>query len=115
MPNDGQIVFEVELDGKKAKIDLRELTSAIQKETVKWDDAAKKGTSNMTDSFSRFVKKGIAGISAVKIAKDLLDVGKASIQAASDLQEVQNVVDVTFGESAGEIEAWAKRPDHNLD
>lgn len=33
---------------------------------------------------------------------------KESITAASDLQEVQNVVDVTFGEGAHQIEVWAK-------
>ena len=46
---------------------------------------------------------------AAAIAKKILDIGKAAVQAASDLEEVQNVVDVTFGEGASQIEAWAKR------
>lgn len=38
----------------------------------------------------------------------LTDFAKESIQLASDLEEVQNVVDVTFGEGADSIYAWAK-------
>ena len=39
----------------------------------------------------------------------LLSIGKDALQAASDLEEVQNVVDVTFGSAgAKKIEAWAK-------
>jgi hypothetical protein len=34
--------------------------------------------------------------------------GKAAIESASDLAEVQNVVDVTFGDGAGKIESWSK-------
>lgn len=37
----------------------------------------------------------------------LIDVGKEAIQTASDIQEVQNVVDVTFGDNAAAIESWA--------
>ena len=35
-------------------------------------------------------------------------VSKSAIQLASDLEEVQNVVDVTFGEASGEVEQFAK-------
>ena len=54
------------------------------------------------------LKKLVAGFSAVKIGKALLDLGKDALQAASDLQEVQNVVDVTFGGNSNQIEKWAK-------
>ena len=55
------------------------------------------------------VKKVVSTISAAAIGKMLLNIGKDAIQAASDLQEVQNVVDVTFGDAgAKKIEAWAK-------
>ena len=55
------------------------------------------------------VKKIAGTISAAKIGQALLNIGKDAIQAASDLQEVQNVVDVTFGSNANKIEAWAKK------
>ena len=55
------------------------------------------------------IKKVVGTISAAAIGKMLLNIGKDAIQAASDLQEVQNVVDVTFGNAgAKKIEAWAK-------
>ena len=108
MANDGQIVFEVTADGKHAIADIKAITAAIQKETKKWDDSAKKSADSIMDSFSGMLKKLVAGFSAVKIGKMLLDIGKDALQAASDLQEVQNVVDVTFGDNASKIEKWAK-------
>ena len=106
--NDGQIVFEVTADGKHAVADIKAITAAIQKETKQWDAAAKQSTDNISNGFSSMLKKLAAGFSAVKIGKALLDFGKDALQAASDLAEVQNVVDVTFGDNANQIEKWAK-------
>lgn len=108
MANDGQIVFEVTADGKHAIADIKEITRAIQTETKNWDTAAKQSTDNMSNHFSSMLKKLVAGFSAVKIGKALLDLGKDAVQAASDLEEVQNVVDVTFGDGAAKIESWSK-------
>lgn len=108
MANDGQIVFEVTADGKHAIADIRDITKAIQQETGKWDGAAKTATDGIMGSFSGLLKKLVAGFSAVKVGKALLDLGQDALQAASDLQEVQNVVDVTFGSNANQIEEWAK-------
>ena len=108
MANDGQIVFEVTADGKHAIADIKEITRAIQQETQKWDKDAKTATDNMGNGFSSMLKKIAAGFSAVKIGKALLDIGSAAVEAASDLAEVQNVVDVTFGDNANKIEKWAK-------
>lgn len=108
MANDGQIVFEVTADGRHAIADIKDITRAIQQETGKWDDAAKQSTENIAGNFSGMLKKIIAGFSAVKIGNALLDIGKDAIAAASDLEEVQNVVDVTFGQGASKIESWSK-------
>ena len=108
MANDGQIVFEVTADGKHAIADIKEITRAIQTETKNWDKAAEQSTNNIGNSFSSMLKKLVAGFSAVKIGKALLDFGKDALEAASDLKEVQNVVDVTFGDNANQIEKWAK-------
>lgn len=108
MANDGQIVFEVTADGRRAIADIKDITRAIQQETGKWDDAAEASTDNISNNFSGMLKKVAAGFSAVKIGKALLDIGKDAIAAASDLEEVQNVVDVTFGSGASKIESWAK-------
>ena len=108
MANDGQIVFEVTADGKHAIADIKEITRAIQQESKKWDDSAKKSTDAINNAFSSMVKKLVAGFSVAKIGQALLDLGKDALQAASDLEEVQNVVDVTFGKDANKIEKWAK-------
>ena len=108
MANDGQIVYEVTADGKHAIADIKEITRAIQTETKNWDTAAKQSTDSMSNHFTSMLKKLVAGFSAVKVGKALLDLGKDAIQAASDLEEVQNVVDVTFGDGAAKIESWSK-------
>jgi hypothetical protein len=110
MANDGQIVFEVTADGRHAISDIKDITRVIQQETGKWDDAAEQSANNIEGNFSGMLKKLAAGFSAAKIGKALLDLGKDAIQAASDLQEVQNVVDTTFGANgAAKIDAWAKK------
>lgn len=56
---------------------------------------------------SAFAKLGGVVAGAFAVSK-LIQFGKASIDLASDLAEVQNVVDVVFGESAGQINNFAK-------
>ena len=108
MANDGQIVFEITADGKHAKAAIKDITKAINAEAKNWDRAAKESTDNIESGFSGMLKKIGGAIVAAKIGQKLLQIGKDAIQAASDLQEVQNVVDVTFGESASTIDKWAK-------
>lgn len=43
------------------------------------------------------------------LARKAFDVIKSGVDYASDLAEVQNVVDVTFGSSAADIDAWSKK------
>ena len=43
------------------------------------------------------------------IGSAIKDFAVDSVQVASDLQEIQNVVDVTFGNDAKTIETWAKK------
>lgn len=61
-------------------------------------------TNKSTDAFSRLAK----AIGLVMIARKALDTIKAGIDYASDLAEVQNVVDVTFGSSSEAINSWSK-------
>lgn len=106
---DGQVVFEITADGKHAIASVKDVTSAIEKESKKWDTAVDDATEGMTGSFASFIKGVVGGLAAAGIGKMLLNIGKDAINAASDLAEVQNVVDVTFGDSAGQIESWAKQ------
>lgn len=62
-------------------------------------------STNMVKSAFMGLGKVMAGAFAVT---KLVQFGKASIDLASDLAEVQNVVDVVFGESANQINNFAK-------
>ena len=108
MAADGQIVFEVTADGRPAIADIQDITREIQRETRNWDNAAQASTENIAGSFSGMLKKITGAFTAAKIGQSLLNFGKEAIEAASALEEVQNVVDVTFGESASVINNWAK-------
>lgn len=58
----------------------------------------------------RAFKLAASGIAAAgtAIGTALVIVGKQGLDLASDLTEVQNVVDVTFGDGASEINAWSQ-------
>lgn len=106
---DGKVVFQIDGDARGVKNTIKDVTSDIEKESKKWDDAVKDST-DKGEGFFKGMLKGIVGaISAAGIAKLILDWGKAAVQAASDLQEVQNVVDVTFGDSARQIQTWSEQ------
>ena len=106
---DGRVEFEITADGRKAYASIDQITDELRKAGIKWEKEAKTSTDNIFGSFDGMIKKVVGTISAAAIGKMLLNLGKDALQAASDLQEVQNVVDVTFGSAgAKKIEAWAK-------
>ena len=107
--SDGQVIFEITADGKHAIASVKDVTKAIESESKKWDKSASESTKGIESSFSSMVGKIAGGLAAAGIVNILKDWGSAALQAASDLQEVQNVVDVTFGESASVIESWSKK------
>lgn len=105
---------------KEAERKQSELRSEIEKSSDSFEDAAKdvkKYGSSLSDlkgkalsglgnaakvGFSTLVTAGAAAVGALGAA------GVASVKLASDLTEVQNVVDVTFGKNADTINTWAK-------
>lgn len=107
---DGRVEFEITADNRKAYQSIEQVTADLKKEGNKWEKNAAQSTDAIGESFVTMLKRIGGAIGAAKIGKALLDIGKDAVRAASDLQEVQNVVDVTFGEAgAAKIEAWAKR------
>lgn len=105
---DGRVVFEVVGDDKDINKTIQNVTRNIEKESAKWDRAAGDAAGESASAWSSAAGKIVGALSAAGVASIMMKWGKAAIQAASDLQEVQNVVDVTFGDSAGRIESWAK-------
>ena len=106
--NDGQIVWEVTADGKHVIADIQDITRQIAQESKKWDASAKEATDGMDKSFSGLLKKLSGAAIGAAVVNGLKNIVSASVEAASELQEVQNVVDVTFGDGAAKIEKWAK-------
>ena len=69
------------------------------------------GLDSIESSTSRIgdIIKGTLGADVLKQAAEaVIDFGKKAISLASDLDEVQNVVDVTFGEAEYKIEEFAE-------
>ena len=106
---DGQVVFEVTADGKHVRADIKEITKAIQAEGKNWDKAAGSATSGIEDKFASMTKGILAKLTAAGIGAALLGWGANALEAASDLREVQNVVDTVFGDGAQQIENWSKK------
>lgn len=79
--------------------------------TRSFGDAAEKSFRRASSSSSRFgdIVKGVMAADLIRSAvSSLWDMGKASVQLASDMTEVQNVVDTTFGKDAASINAWSQ-------
>lgn len=104
-------VFKVE-----GKVSLD--TSSFNSEVDKASQAGKKLSSDLNEQSSG-IKKSLENAFSVSIgnifsdiaqetARYMLDFAKESVSIASSLQEVQNVVDVTFGDGANQLEQWAK-------
>lgn len=105
---DGQVVFEITGDNKKVKESLNEVTQTIEKAGKAWDKSVEQSSADVQKSMERAFDVERVKNFAIQAGKALVAFGKESIQAASDLEEVQNVVDVTFGAGASQIDSWAK-------
>ncbi|MBN1058545.1 phage tail protein [Clostridium botulinum] len=86
--SDGKIIIDTKIDSSGAEKGIKSLSGKL-------GSLAKGGLSVFT--------KGVMAISTA-----LGGAGIASVKLASDLTEVQNVVDTTFGDNASKINEWAK-------
>ena len=112
---DGQVVFEITGDNSNIKRSLQDTTKAISDESKNWDKTVDDSSGNISDSLIGAFKAVTASAAFVKISQMLLQLAGESIQLASDLEEVQNVVDVTFGaEGSKQIEKWASEASKNF-
>lgn len=72
-------------------------------------DAGLDRTARRVSKAGNMIRKAFVGIGAVLGARMAYNFARSSISIASSLNEVQNVVDVTFGDMAGIIDDFAKR------
>ena len=107
--SDGQVVFEVTADGKHVKANIKDITKAIEAEGKNWDKSAKNATDSIEQQFGKMASKIVAKLTALGVGTILLNFGKQAVETASDLAEVQNVVDTVFGDGASKIETWSKK------
>lgn len=84
---------------KKALLSAEKSTKGLNKTTQLLGKTASK-------TFD-IIKKG-AVLGVVGLGAAMVYVGKKGLDLASDLNEVQNVVDVTFGQNANQINSWSQ-------
>ena len=116
---EGGVSKGVEKGSKKAEDSAEKGASKIKKSSGKTADkiksdaqragrSAKKSFESSAASITKAVTglaRKLAGIFAVK---KIFDFGKDSVKLGSDLAEVENVVDVTFGNMSGKVDEFAK-------
>lgn len=119
---DGQVVFEVVGDTTKVESSVKTVTETIKTESKKWDTDTKESFKKMENTASETEKTmdGIfAGIAAgvtsaiinatASLITAFAEWASASIEVASNLEQIQGVVDMTFGETgAQKIDKWAQ-------
>lgn len=93
------------LQGLQKSIDTT--NDALDKFNKNQNDTAQKNKSS-SDSFSSLIKKVTGYASALFSVQTAFNCLKTGINYASDLAEVQNVVDVTFANSAEQVNEWSQ-------
>lgn len=89
---------------KKASTSAKAMERSVQQSSGRMSSALQKSSGRMNSAFLRIGKIAAAAFSAYK----LVEFGKESISMASDIAEVQNVVDTAFGGMSAQVDAWAK-------
>ena len=111
---DGQVTVKIKGDNSDLKSSLKDTTRAIKSESTTWDTDVNEATEGIETSFTGMLTRLGGAFVAAQLGKKLLSFAADAVQVASDLEEVQNVVDVTFGESAEVINKWAKNASDNF-
>lgn len=92
--SDGKIIIDTEIDSSGAEKGVNSLKGKI------------------SSGFKTMGATAVKGVAAVTGA--LIAMGSKCVDVASDLTEVQNVVDTTFGDGAETINQWAKDASKNF-
>ena len=88
----------------KIQLDLGVNTKKFQQEMNGIGKTAKASTSKLSNLFSKLGKV----VAAAMAVKQVASFGKTCLDLGSDLAEVQNVVDVTFGSMSEKVNQFAK-------
>ena len=109
MGEDGKVVYKIEGDNSQALKALDEFEKEAKKTGGQFEGTVKDTMNGAESTVSTTAAKIAKAIGSAFVTKQIIEFGKAAIGVASDLNEVQNVVDTTFGtEGAIRINEWAR-------
>ena len=109
MGEDGKVVYKIEGDSSKALKSLDDFEKKAKKTGKQFEDTVEDTMDGAESTVSTTAAKIAKVIGSAFVTKQIIEFGKAAIGVASDLNEVQNVVDTTFGtEGAIRINEWAR-------
>ena len=105
---DGKVVYKIEGDNSQALKALDEFEKEAKKTGGQFEGTVKDTMNGAESTVSTTAAKIAKAIGSAFVTKQIIEFGKAAIGVASDLNEVQNVVDTTFGDGSVKIDEWAK-------
>lgn len=94
---------------QKAMLEAAGMGQSTSKKLTFWGTKLSLDLDKMGQTTAKWLKRGaVAGVTL--LGAGFVALGKQGVELASDLTEVQNVVDVTFGQQgAGKIDAFSKK------
>ena len=109
MAEDGKVVYKIEGDNSQAMKALDEFEKEAKKTGGEFEETVEDTMGGAESTVSTAATKIAKAIGSAFVVKQVIEFGKAAIGVASDLNEVQNVVDTTFGtDGAIKINEWAR-------
>ena len=109
MAEDGKVVYKIEGDNSQAMKALDEFEKEAKKTGDQFEETVEDTMDGAESTVSTTAAKIAKAIGSAFVVKQVIEFGKAAVGVASDLNEVQNVVDTTFGtEGAIRINEWAR-------
>ena len=106
---DGKVVYKIEGDNSQALKALDEFEKEAKKTGGEFEETVEDTMGGAESTVSTAATKIAKAIGSAFVVKQVIEFGKAAIGVASDLNEVQNVVDTTFGtDGAIKINEWAR-------
>lgn len=101
---DGSVLITTEIDSDGVAKGTKKIKEHMEGAGKSSESSSKKIGGALADSF----KKLGAAIASAAIVDKLIEFGSESIKLGSDLEEVQNVVDVTFSTMSDRVDEFAK-------
>lgn len=107
--NVGSVAFSIEIDNRnQIRQVVREVLGDAQRQANSASQSIVRSTNAASNGFASMAKSiGLVTVAFVGLRK-AFNFGRESIALASDLQEVQNVVDTTFGSMSSQVNTFAK-------